>query len=168
MTTRGRPSGGLKTCPGGGQSWSSAPRRCRCGPRSCWTKGCELREFPGAREMQVLHPPSPGEQRPNVPPRLRALEPPEREPRLGDLGVFGIVRGDHQEQARVGTALVELAGGVEVARAEAKRSGAAERTPPGRPHGLELGGDVRRGCEGREDRKVVAPTGAPAPHPRRS
>src|SRR6059058_4286329 len=112
--------------------------------------------------MHVRHAPSPGEQRPNVPARLRALEPPERELRLGDLGVFGIVRGDHQEQARVGTALVELAGGVEVARAEAELGGTPERTSPGRTHGLKLGGDVRRGCEVREDRKVVARTGAPA------
>src|SRR6266566_1322578 len=79
--------------------------------------------------MHVRHAPSPGEQRPNVPPRLCALESAEREPAVGNLGIFGVVGRDYQEQARVGTAFVELAGGVEVARAEAERGDATESPP---------------------------------------
>src|SRR5438445_10761813 len=104
--------------------------------------------------MHVGHAAPAGEQRPNVPPRLRALESAEREPAVGNLGILGVVRGHDQEQPGVRPALVQLTGGVEVARAEAERGGTPERASPGCTDRPELGYHVVAGREVRENGAV--------------
>ena len=88
---------------------------------------------------------APREQRPDVAARLGALQLPERDAQLGYGRVCGVVDREHEKQAGVGAALVELSGGVEVAGPEPEGRGAAEGAPPGRADRLELGRDVGSG-----------------------
>src|SRR5260370_32330956 len=55
--------------------------------------------------------------------RLRGLDHAERVPLTGDRQIFGIIAGDLQKNAAVGTAFVGLSGGMQEARSEAEYRG---------------------------------------------
>src|SRR6266550_322752 len=114
-------------------------------------------------ERVLRHPSPPRQQGADVAPCLGALQPPERDPHLRNLGILRIVRGHDQEQPGVRPTLVQLTGGVQVARAEAERGrAAAEGAGPGRAHGFQACGDIRVTREIGEDGEIVSRSCGPA------
>src|SRR5947209_11092951 len=75
---------------------------------------------------------------------------------LRNLDVFADVGGDHQEEAAVGSALVQLPRGVQVAGAEAERRRAPERPAPGGAQVLKLAKDIGCGRDVGENGEIVA------------
>src|SRR5437899_11627801 len=75
---------------------------------------------------------------------------------LRNLDVFADVGGDHQEEAAVGSALVQQPRGVQVAGAEAERRRAPERPAPGGAQVRKLAKDIGCGRDVGEDGEMLA------------
>src|SRR5436190_6465288 len=97
----------------------------------------QLRNLRSAGEVDVRDAPAAREQRPHVTPRLRALQLTERPAHLRNLKVFPGVGADDEKQPARGTALVQLSGRMEIARADPQRRGATQCLAPGRAHLLQ-------------------------------
>src|SRR2546422_11190683 len=85
----------------------------------------QLRYLRETREMHVCHAAPACEQRPHVPARLRLMQLAECPTHLRDVEILTDVGGDHEKQAAVGSAFVQLTRRVEIARADAERRRAA-------------------------------------------
>ena len=70
--------------------------------------------------------PAAREQGPDVAARLGVMQLAECPAHRGDLQILAAIRRDHEKQAGVGSALVQLPGGVEVARANTECRGATK------------------------------------------
>src|SRR5204862_3254518 len=68
----------------------------------------ELRDFREAPEMDMRHAPAAREKRAHITTRLRAMQLAECPGHPGNRHVLDRVGGDHEEESRVGTALVQL------------------------------------------------------------
>ena len=108
-----------------------------------------MRDAPAARE-----------QGPDVAARLGVMQLAERPAHRWDLEILADIRRDHKKQAGVGSALVQLAGGVEVARANTECRGATKFLAPDSAQVLQLHEDLRRGRDVSENGDVV-----PRPRP---
>src|ERR1043165_4917024 len=88
--------------------------------------------------MHVRHATSPPEQRAHIAAPPRAMQLTERPLHAGNREIGLIIHGDHQKQPGARPALVELPCGMEVARTESQRRGAAQGPTPLPPQLLEL------------------------------
>ena len=95
--------------------------------------------------MYVGDAPAAREQSPDVAARLRAMQLAECPPHRRDRQILAAIRCDHQKQASIRSAFVQLTGGVEVARAQAECRLATKFLPPVSPQLLQLRDDRRDG-----------------------
>src|SRR5882762_8405539 len=95
------------------------------------------------------------QQRPQIAPRLRAVQLAERPTHFRNAHIRLRLGRDDQEQTGVGPALMQLAGGVEIARADTECGRAPHGTTPGGAYLLELSHYFGRGRDIGEDGEIV-------------
>ena len=84
----------------------------------------------------------------------------ERQSHFGDGDVVTGLDRNHEEETRIRSAFVQLTRRVQIARADAERGRAPERSSPRGAHALQLCQHVRARRQVRENREIIAGSSA--------